>query len=354
MSRPQGPHRPFFPFGNPFRRILPNGSNMSQRLHSLLKSFEESLALKLKNLIPESIDGFISLSWFQKAIVTLSEIHGDTKELITALEFPVSDWDEKWIDVYLDNSVKLLDICTAFSSEITRINQSNLFLTCAVHYLDGGEEEKLPQACLSLQEWGPRISGQNPRLGRCFDILNRLTESLNLPKIKRSEKGKVLMRAMYGVRTATIFVCSVFAVSFSGCVEKLKELEISESCYLWADNYTHLQDLINKEIRKVYSSGNQGTALRELEDVRVSVEKLCPLIRDGGGGSSMFREETLGLAVAVGRLSEGLDGLAKEVDGFFQIVLTGRDALLCNLRVGDENGSPTQGNTINVERSTSR
>ena len=36
------------------------------------------------------------------------------------------------------------------------------------------------------------------------------------------------------------------------------------------------------------------------------------------------------------KLSQGLDVLAKEVDGFFQIVLSGRDALLCNFRVGAE------------------
>jgi hypothetical protein len=31
----------------------------------------------------------------------------------------------------------------------------------------------------------------------------------------------------------------------------------------------------------------------------------------------------------------GLDSLSKRVGDFFQIVLTGRDALLCNLRMSD-------------------
>ncbi|VFQ75645.1 unnamed protein product [Cuscuta campestris] len=338
MSRAQEPRRPFFPFGNPFRMILPKSSHLSPTLLSLLKSFEESLALKLRNLIPENNDDIISLSWMQKAIVSLSEIHVDTKELITALEFPVSDWDEKWIDVYLDNSVRLLDICTAFSSEITRINQSNLFLSCAIHYLDSGDEKQFPQACSSLKEWGPRVRCQNPRLRRCFDILNSLTESLNLPKIKNSVKGKVLMQAMYGVRMVTIFICRVFAVSFSGCVENLKELEVSETSFLWADAYANLQSFLIREMKALYSGGGRSTALKELDDVRVSVERLCPVILDAGAR----RHETSDLAKAVERLSMGLDGLGKEVDGFFQIVLSGRDALLCNLRVGGESGSPTQ------------
>ncbi|KAF9615472.1 hypothetical protein IFM89_023730 [Coptis chinensis] len=43
------------------------------------------------------------------------------------------------------------------------------------------------------------------------------------------------------------------------------------------------------------------------------------------------------------RLSQGLDLLSNEVEGFFQNVLTGRDALLCNLRDGSI-PDPRQGN----------
>ncbi|KHN15614.1 Protein BPS1, chloroplastic [Glycine soja] len=45
---------------------------------------------------------------------------------MTALELPVSDWEDKWIDVYFDISSKLLDICNGFSSELSRVNQENL------------------------------------------------------------------------------------------------------------------------------------------------------------------------------------------------------------------------------------
>ena len=48
---------------------------------------------------------------------------------MTALELPLSDWEDKWIDVYFDISSKLLGICNAFSSELSRLNQGNLCLT---------------------------------------------------------------------------------------------------------------------------------------------------------------------------------------------------------------------------------
>ena len=70
------------------------------------------------------------------AMKSLCESHNDIRTLMTALELPVSDWEDKWIDVYLDISSKLLDICNAFSSELSRLNQQNLPLKCALHNLD--------------------------------------------------------------------------------------------------------------------------------------------------------------------------------------------------------------------------
>ncbi|KHN05276.1 Protein BPS1, chloroplastic [Glycine soja] len=138
MSRSQDPHpsRSFFPFGNPFRMISPKGSRMSPQLLAVLQAFEATLAERLKNLMPKSKDEILTLSWMTLAMKSLCESHNDIWTLMTALELPVSDWEDKWIDVYLDISSKLLDICNAFSSELSRLNQGNLPLKCALHNLD--------------------------------------------------------------------------------------------------------------------------------------------------------------------------------------------------------------------------
>ncbi|KAK9991489.1 hypothetical protein SO802_026474, partial [Lithocarpus litseifolius] len=62
------------------------------------------------------------------------------------LELPVCDWDEKWIHAYLDISVNLLDICNAFSSEISRLNQGHLLLQCVLHNLDSISSKKFIKA----------------------------------------------------------------------------------------------------------------------------------------------------------------------------------------------------------------
>ncbi|KHN26929.1 Protein BPS1, chloroplastic [Glycine soja] len=155
MSRSQDPHpsRSFFPFGNPFRMISPKGSRMSPQLLAVLQAFEATLAERLKNLMPKSKDEILTLSWMTLAMKSLCESHNDIRTLMTALELPVSDWEDKWIDVYLDISSKLLDICNAFSSELSRLNQGNLPLKCALHNLDSASSKQYLRACSLLDDW---------------------------------------------------------------------------------------------------------------------------------------------------------------------------------------------------------
>uniref|UniRef100_A0A5B7BWV7 Protein BPS1 n=1 Tax=Davidia involucrata TaxID=16924 RepID=A0A5B7BWV7_DAVIN len=344
MSRPHDPHRPFFPFGNPFRMILPKGSYLSPRLLELLNTFEETLVERFRKLKPKDREDVLSLSWMRLAMEFLCEIHTDIKSLITELELPVCDWDDKWIDVYLDSSVKLLDLCIAFSSELSRLNQGHLLLQFVLHNLDSSPSNQFVQSRSSLDGWRQHINTKNPRLENCFTILDNLTETLNMPKVKNSAKGKVLMRAMYGVKVATVFVCSIFAAAFSGSTKKLMDLQVHDTCF-WAEAFADLQAYVNRETRDVFSSG-RVTVVKELEAVDTSVNKLHPVIQDGVGlvEAEALQSSISDLGKKADKLSQGLDLLAKEVDGFFQIVLTGRDALLCNLRVGNNVSDPMRAN----------
>ena len=334
MSRPQEPHRPFFHFGNPFKMIAPKGSQLSPRLLGLLNTFEETLAGRLRKLNPKDKDDVLSLSWMKLAMESLCGTHNDIKSLIAEIDLPVSNWDEKWIDVYLDISVKLLDVCIAFSSEISRLNQGHLYLQCVLHNLDSTSSDQFIRARSSLDGWRHHIGSTNPRVENCSTILDMLVESLDLPKVKNSAKGKLLMRAMYGVKVLTVSVCSVFAASFSGSAKKLLDLNVAET-YLWAQAFNNLQGNVNGEIRSVFSSG-RVMVLKELEAVDDVVKELYPKIQDGVGlaEGNTFKNSVSDLDRKAQKLSQGLDLLTKEVDGFFQILLAGRDTLLSKLRSG--------------------
>ncbi|XP_058212399.1 protein BPS1, chloroplastic-like [Rhododendron vialii] len=333
MSRQQDPQRPLFLFGNPFKMLVPKGSYLSPRLLALLNDFELALAERLMNLKPKDKEDILSLSWMGSAMELLCQTHTDIKTIITKLELPVCDWDDKWIDAYFDDSVKLLDICNAFSSELTRLNQGNLLLQCALHKMDAHDSERFLKARSSLDGWRRHISSKNPRLGNCFPNLDSLIGTLNRPKVKNSDKGKVLMRTMYGVKVVTVFVSSIFVAAFSGSANKLVDLQGLETC-LWADAFTDVQAYINGESRNILSSG-RVTVLKELESVDTSIKKLLPMIQEGVGPiePEAVQNSASDLGKMAAKLSQGLDLLVEQVDGFFQILLSGRDTLLCNLRM---------------------
>ncbi|XP_052192113.1 protein BPS1, chloroplastic-like [Diospyros lotus] len=343
MSRPQEPHRPFFPSGNPFKMLQRKSPNPSPKLLGLLKTFEEALAERFRKLKPKDKQEVLTLSWMRHAIELLCQTHDDIKILITDLELPVSDWDDKWIDVYLNSSVRLLDICIAFTSELSRISQGHLLLQCALHNLDASTLKPM-RASSSLDGWRQHISSKNPRLENCFSVLGGLIDTLNLPKVKNCAKGKVLMQAMYGVKVLTVLVCGIFAAAFSGSANKLADLPVPRT-YLWAEAFVDVQDYVNGEIRNIFSSGH-FTVLKELEAVDASVKKLHPVLQDGVDiKAEELQSSTSNLRERTKNLSQGLDLLAKQVDAFFQIVLTGRDALLSNLRAGS--GVPNTKQQIN-------
>ncbi|KAK6918339.1 Protein ROH1-like [Dillenia turbinata] len=339
MSRTQDPHRPSFPFGNAFRKILPKGSSLPPKPAEALTRFEKKLGDRLWKLVPENKNDIVSLSWMRRAIQSLCETHTDIKDVMSELDFPVSDWDVKWVDVYLDNSVKLLDICIAFSSELSRLNQGHLLLQFVLHNLDASSSKQLMRASTSLDGWRQHISSKNPRVENCLSILYNLIQSLNLPKVKNSAKGKVLMRAMYGVKVQTVCICNMLAAAFCGSAKNLVDLHIDDrGNYLWANAFKELQIRVNTEIRDLFRTG-RSSVLKELEAVDTSVKALEPMTRDGvkPEEGNLFQDRIADLGNGAEKLSRGLDLLTKEVDHFFQIVLSGRDALLSNLRVSSTN-----------------
>ncbi|KAG9452129.1 hypothetical protein H6P81_005033 [Aristolochia fimbriata] len=280
----------------------------------------------------------LSYSWMRLAMESVCESHIDVKALITNLQFPVSDWDEKWVDMYLDDSVKLLDVCIAFSSELSRLNQGQLLLQYVAHVLDFSKglpsADQIVVSRSALHDWLQQITSKNPKLENLLNILHALSISLFEDKVKNSPKGKVLVRALYGVKVKTLFVCRVFTVGFFGSVKMVEDLPISGK-FLWLEPFKELQVQVNKDIETLLSL-RCTTVFKEFEMVQNNVTSLySTTVRANPEEAEVLQKGVSALAESVEALAQGTDALSKLVESFFEIVLTGRDALLCNLRVSD-------------------
>ncbi|XP_051192347.1 UPF0496 protein 4 [Lolium perenne] len=296
MSRPDDGHRSFFPVGNPFRVILPGGPHLPRKLQALLTSYEDALASSLRKLKPENAAEVLTLSWMMRAVDCLSELHASIVTLITELELPVSDWDEKWVDIYLNSSVKLLDVCIALSSELARLDQGQLLVRYVLHLLDTGAGlpslEQLKRAELSLKEWMDKVGAAGPRLDSCSTALQELAGSLCLMKVKNSAKGKVLMRALYGIETVTVFICSVFVAALSGSPKPLVDLRVPRK-FGWSQAFGDLHVTVSRELGRKLSR-ECAAAVKELEEVEACVRKLHELTR-----TAQLKEKNVNLACDV-------------------------------------------------------
>ncbi|KAF0928778.1 hypothetical protein E2562_010657 [Oryza meyeriana var. granulata] len=320
MSRAHGSPRSFFPVGNPFRVMFPGGAHLSRKLQELLTSYEDALALSLRKLKPEAASDVLTLSWMRLAVDCLSELHTNIATLITDLELPVSDWDDKWVDIYLNSSVKLLDICIALSSELSRLDQGQLLLQYVLHVL-GSEsgmpsQEQLKRAEPSLREWIELVGIRCPRLVSCSTTLQELAGNLCLMKVKNSAKGKVLMRALYGIESVTVFICSLFVAVLSGSPKPLVELHVPEK-FGWSQAFNDLHTAISEELTRQLSSGSVA-AVKELEEVEACAKRLHVL-----ASSSQLEEETANLANAVSHTKEEVTpgSIAQEGDHYCSLKL---------------------------------
>nr|POF19717.1 protein bps1, chloroplastic [Quercus suber] len=200
----------------------------------------------------------------------------------------------------------------------------HLLLQCVLHNLDSNSSKQFIKAPSSPNAWRQHISSKNPRVENYSTILN-------------SAKWMVLMRAMYFNMVETVFICSVFALAFVGFTRKLFDLNV-DGKYMWAQAFTRLQISINSDIKNLYSIG-RFTVLKELEAVDTSVKTLYDMIQASSWTLLKWKHSRIPFQIWQGEqrarrakgLSQGLDLLTKEVNGFFHVVFTGRDALLCNV-----------------------
>lgn len=330
MSRSEGPHRPFLPIGNPFKMMMHRSSHVPSRV---LTAYEKNLGERFCRLKPNNTKDVITFSWMKSALGSVCETLDDIRKLIVDLELPICSWDIKWVDMYLDNSLKLLDFCSAYGTDIVRQRFGYVMLKCALLDLESDNPQKLMQASSSLHEWRQYQSCyDNSKLQECCDVICKLEETLNLPKIKNIPKAKDLVRAMYGLKVQTMFIFSTFVAAFSSSPKPLVELQVPKE-YLWQESFTILQVSMNSEIKNIYAS-REFSPLKELRIIDQNVKKLYPLLHDGLGDikQEVFDSYCSELMENNQKFLTGLDELKSEMDGFFKVVVSGRMALLDNFQ----------------------
>ncbi|PRQ41391.1 hypothetical protein RchiOBHm_Chr4g0446391 [Rosa chinensis] len=287
----------------------------------ITNAFDDALLRRLKTLSPPSI----SLSWLSKAVDFLAFSHSEARSLISNLE--VTALDDS-LATYLDDSVKLLDICNSVSAEIERLRQRRIVLAFAVHLLRDG---KLLRARETLTEWEGRRASGFGKADNAEVLVRDLALGLgSTPRGKISSVGRVVRRTMYAVRLVTVFVAGAVVSAMNGSAETVTVRTPAE--FSWAESLNELESAVSGELKRLFGkeAKRKGTLLEEVDDVATRVAEACEIAEEDTERRNDVVKEVEG---AMGSFSDGLEGLSKRVNEMFHGVLSNRNYMLDHVRV---------------------
>ncbi|XP_058099746.1 UPF0496 protein 4-like [Magnolia sinica] len=318
--------------------IRPDGhklSSSSSKTPSLLsRSFDENLLSRLKTLDPPSI----TFSWLSRAVDLLSSTHADAEALISDLSVSAP---EKSLPSYLDDSIKVLDVCNSITAEIERLRQGRLLIHFVLHLLDlSGKDREAPapenlrKARDSLADWGKSTPAGRKSLSleNSAALIRDLAQAIGSPpRGKVQDVKKTLRRVIYTVGAVTVFVAGAVVAVLVGSPEPIGIRVPSE--FLWAERFNDLQMVVSGELRTRFS-GSKKRFANERESVEEAVRRVADVIGEAEGGTEKegMSNAAKELERATEEFSDGLERLLDGVNGFFRVVLCTRNALLKNFR----------------------
>ncbi|KAI4357014.1 hypothetical protein L6164_000993 [Bauhinia variegata] len=328
-----------FPSLFPFR--VPKKQTLSDKFDLESSSFDSALLCRLRALDPPSI----SLDWLSRAVDFLSFVHSEARILISNLNLP--DLDDS-LACYLNDSVKILDLCNSISSEIERLRHRRLVLNLVIHLLTSSDSdktgpfpapEKLKKARDSLSDWGNCSPGFKNRgfLGNLEVLVRDLAAALDKapPRGKISGVGRLVRRTILAVGYLTVFFAGVLVSEIYGKPELVAVRVPAE--FLWADSFNKLKSTISGELKRRFDSETKKGVfcVEEVEDVVIRARETCDVIDDEESADKL-NDVVKGLEKGTLAFSCGLDRFSNAVDGMFNTVLCSRKVMLENVRVASK------------------
>ncbi|XP_039158843.1 uncharacterized protein LOC104423788 [Eucalyptus grandis] len=229
----------------------------------------------------------VSLPWLSSAVDVLTIAHSVVKSLIYELKRDGSDSLLSW---YLDNSLKVLDVCNCMSSKIERL--------CLRHL-----DRKIAMKLLS--------SEGNPLEEEIHQARDLLADS-------EGEVDRVVCHAVQAVNFLTAFVVRVISSALRSSSGPVICLHIPEE-FPWGDFVRAIESTIIVESRGGKERDRKMRVLKELDDVeahgRHVLEVIDQVVASGGGREIVgrLREAAAGLEKATEALLEGLYQLRDEM-----------------------------------------
>lgn len=319
-------------------------SSPTARSNPCLTAFDSELASQLDELKSADDAGYLSSRWVCRAAGTVLSTHAFVEAFVPDLRQALADGETKWLDEYLDDSVKLLDVCNALREAITDMKNYHVYVELALHTLEKGSigEAQLRRAKKALSKCTDALKRRDEdvnhlgqrrsKLESCSSMLRRMGEKLNL---EDSTKGN-FFAVLYGAQVTTIFICGVLTAALSFKPRRpLSSIWVAGQSP-WAFALSSLQQRVKEQVDRKKAKG-ASALLEELDKTDMAVRclqghvekllnaKVFPLSQHQVGEVRQAAESLRDCSIDLG---QGLDPMELHVGEVFNVLVTSRVALL--------------------------
>lgn len=309
-----------------------------------LIAFESELASRLEKLKSTDEADYLSIPWLCEAMEVVTSTHTSAEAFVPDFLQALGAGDVRWLDDYLDNSVKLLDICIALKEALAEMKNYRTHLVLALHSLEKGtmEEPQLRRCKVRLEtcveilkrkdDTVNYLGQRRSKLENCSSILRRMGERLNT---EDATKGNFFM-VLYAAQVTTIFIGGLLSSALSFKPRRSLSTIYVGGQSAWSCLLSSLQPKVREQIEKKKSKG-ANALLEELDKSDIAVRMLLKTLKElpqriPSPSKKAKVMEIKGsikvLRACSDELHEGLSTLDAQLDGVYKILLASRMALL--------------------------
>ncbi|GLT77109.1 hypothetical protein SLA2020_487240 [Shorea laevis] len=327
----------WFPSLSPFKK---HSKDIPNKFDLLSQSFDESLLRRIKALNPPSV----TLSWLAQAVEFLCFAHAQADALISSLK--VSSFDES-LSSYLDNCLKVLDVCNSVLAQIERLKQRRLRVNFLLQLL-ASDLAKAKDFLSRSEIYNSSSSFQVKKRGfqrDVDDLVRDLAISLDNPppEKKTTTDGRLVRRTIHAVGLITVFVADASISMLTGSTG-LVEVRAIPAEFPWADSFNELASTVSTQLKQRKGGGDKIKGyFGEIDEVESRIIEVQDVI------DSDDKEKLSGtvkeLEKVAGSFSEELEHFSNGVNGMFNRILSSRNGILDGMRLGQQK-QKTEAKTI--------
>lgn len=320
------------------------GGKLGHHCNDDVASYYASLAKGLDNLQREAAADFMSFEFVTAGVDLLRSAHSGVLLLMEKLRLPVSTNGEEWLNEYMDETVKLLEVCNVMKSAVSGLEQYQNLVESAIRALDvpGNARYQVHRGLHTLNACRQEIlqieTEHRILIETKIEAGGKLTVNLVDKHVENKfVKWNGFWGVLFALKNTSSYISRLLlcAIVFIGPIPTLIGELVSVKS-LWSASLVRLHQSVTEEIAKTKNAKKCPIMLSSevellestLADLRTQLQPVMrgPASRNDDG--EKFRQTIQNLKKGSQKLQAGVESVDWHINDLFDEVVEGRNKLL--------------------------